>query len=596
VTQAAPSGEVPEELDSTHKAGFCLFCLVDTLQVPAYRNPAMVSAVAPVPHDEAPSVGHGHSHGHGKSPAQRLINLLRLEWADVFTLLAFALGVGLLSLVAPAAIEALVNTVAFGILLWPVVVLSMVMFVLLFVSAVLKAMQSYVAECLQRRLFVRTALGFADRLARTGMCSFDHANRADIVNRFFVVSSGQKSIATLLVEGVGILMMTLVGLIVLATYHPYLLTFALVMAGLVAFLIVVLGLGGVRTSIAESYSKFDVAGWLEEIARCPHTFRSGAGATLAIDRADALADHYISTRKRHFSIVWRQTLFALMLEAVGCTILLGLGGWLVINRQLTLGQLVASELIVTLVLTAVSKTGKYAEIFYDLQATLDKLGILDRLPAETADGEVLVSDGGPMSFVADIQGFDGHLQHLEVASGERIALVGATGKTPLLQTLALLRLPTKGRVELDGIDVRELDRPACRQQIAYLGSAEVFEGTISENIRLGRPGVSAAAIREALDAVGLSSRVARLPDGLQTHVAPDGHPLSNSELTRLSVARAIVGKPRMLLIDGSLDGLDLGDCPELLETLFGAATPWTLVIVSVRDEIRSRCGRRVTWS
>jgi ABC-type bacteriocin/lantibiotic exporter with double-glycine peptidase domain len=555
----------------------------------------MVTAVAYPPHDEAPAAGHGPLHAHGKSPAQRLLDLARLEWGDVFTLLAFALGVGLLSLVAPAAIEALVNTVAFGILLWPVLVLSLVMFALLFVSAVLRALQTYVAECLQRRLFVRTALGFADRLARTGIASFDGANRADIVNRFFEVSSGQKSIATLLVEGVGIIMMTLVGLIVLAFYHPYLLTFALVMAGAVVFLLVVLGIGGVRTSIAESYAKFDVAAWLEEVARCPHTFRSGEGAMLALERADQLSDHYIATRKRHFAVIWRQTLFALLLEAVGCTVLLGLGGWLVINRQLTLGQLVASELIVTLVLTALSKIGKYVEIFYDLQATLDKLGVLDRLPPEPTDGETLPADGGPLSVVVELPG-PGAMRRLELAAGERVAIVGPTGKTPLLETLALLRLPRPGLLELDGIDARQLDRPATRQQIAFVGRAEVFAGTLAENVRLGRGSVTAADIRRALEAVGLADRIARLPDSLQTAIPPDGRPLSTSELARLAIARAIVSRPRLLLLDGILDGLDLDSCPGLLDTLFDPAAPWTLVLVSVRDEIRSRCGRVVAWS
>jgi ABC-type bacteriocin/lantibiotic exporter with double-glycine peptidase domain len=556
----------------------------------------MVTAVAHPPHDEAPAAGHGPLHAHGKSPAQRLIDLARLEWGDVFTLLAFALGVGLLSLVAPAAIEALVNTVAFGILLWPVFVLALVMFTLLLVSAVLRAMQTYVAECLQRRLFVRTALGFADRLARTGIASFDGADRADVVNRFFEVSSGQKSVATLLVEGVGIIMMTLVGLIVLAFYHPYLLTFALVMAGAVVFMLVVLGIGGVRTSIAESYAKFDVAAWLEEVARCPHTFRSGEGALLALERADQLSDHYITARKRHFSVIWRQTLFALLLEAVGCTVLLGLGGWLVINRQLTLGQLVASELIVTLVLVALSKIGKYVEIFYDLQATLDKLGVLDRLPPEPAVGETLPADGPPLTVVAELPGADGRLQRLELAAGERVAIVGPTGKTPLLETLALLRLPRHGLLELDGVDARQLDRPATRRQIAFLGRAEVFAGTLAENIRLGRASITGADIRRSLDAVGLSDRVARLPDGLETSLPPDGRPLSNNELGRLAIARAIVGRPRLLLLDGILDGLDLESCPELLDTLFDPAASWTLVLVTVRDDIRSRCGRVVAWS
>ena len=556
----------------------------------------MVTAVAQPPHDEVPAGGHGPLHAHGKSPGQRLIDLARLEWGDVFTLLAFALGVGLLSLVAPAAIEALVNTVAFGILLWPVVVLSLIMLTLLLVSALLRALQTYVAECLQRRLFVRTALGFADRLSRTGIGSFDGANRADLVNRFFVVSSGQKSIATLLVEGVGILMITLVGLIVLAFYHPFLLTFAVVMAVLVVILVFVLGINGVRTSISESYAKFDVAAWLEEVARCPHTFRSGEGARLALDRADQLSDTYITTRKRHFSVVWRQTVFALLLEAVGSTVLLGLGGWLVIHRQLTLGQLVASELIVTLVLVALSKIGKYVEIFYDLQATLDKLGVLDRLPPEPIGGEPLPDTGRPMEVVVELTGGPSGTKRLELASGERVAIVGPIGKTPLLETLALLRLPSHGLLEYDGIDARQLDRPVTRRQIAFLGRPEVFAGTVTENVRLGRDDVSAAAIRRAFDAVCLADRVARLPDGLDTALSPDGKPLSNNELGRLAIARAIVGRPRLLLLDGSLDGLDLDACPELLDTLFDPAAPWTLVLVTARHDIRSRCGRIVRWS
>ena len=557
----------------------------------------MVTAVAHPPHDEAPASGHGplHGHGHGKGPWQRLVELLRLEWGDVFTLLAFALGVGLLSLVAPAAIEALVNTVAFGILLWPVFVLAGVMFTLLLVSAVLRSMQTYVAECLQRRLFVRTALGFADRLARTDLASFDGANRADIVNRFFEVSSGQKSIATLLVEGVGIIMMTAVGLIVLAFYHPYLLTFALVLAGLVVFMLLGLGVGGVRTSIVESYAKFDVAAWLEEVARCPHTFRSGDGAFLALDRADQLSDRYITARKRHFSVVWRQTLFALLLEAVGSTVLLGLGGWLVINRQLTLGQLVASELIVTLVLVALSKIGKYVEIFYDLQATLDKLGILDRLPPEPADGELLAAEAGPMAVSAELADPHGTLRRIDIRPGERVAVVGPTGKTPLLETLALLRSPRRGMVEIDGIDSRSLARPAARHCISFLGRAEVFAGTVAENVRLGRASLTGSDLRWALDTVGLSDRVARLPESLQTPLTPDGRPLSNNELVRLAIARAIVARPRLLLLDGVLDALDIEACPDLFDALFDPAAPWTLVVVTARDDIRGRCGRVIDW-
>jgi len=540
----------------------------------------------------------GHTTHRRARPWQRLSALLRLERSDVLTLLAFALGVGLLSIVVPAAIEALVNTVAFGVLLWPVFVLSLVMFAFLLLAGVLRALQTFVAECLQRRLFVRTADAFARHFARAEMEAFDGRNPTDIVNRFFEVSTVQKSVATLLVDGIGVAMITVVGLAVLAFYHPYLLTFAAVMVVLVAFLLVGLGIGGVRSSIDESYSKFDMAAWLEEIAKCPHTFRFGRGGALALDRADHFAAAYVTARKRHFRVIWRQTLFALLLEAVGSTVLLGLGGWLVINRQLTLGQLVAGELIVTLVLSALSKLGKYIEIFYDLQASLDKLGVLDQLPLEPDGGEVLSPGSAPLAVVAEVIR-EGHPpQRLEVRQGERVAVQGPSGggKTFLLEMLALLRVPKEGLLEFDGIDARSLDRAATRLQLAFVGRAETFAGTVAENVRVGRDDLSAADVRRSLEMVGLADRVARLPQGVATPLASDGMPLSSNEISRLSIARALAGKPRLLLIDGLLDGLDILGCPELVTSMLDRAAPWTLVIATARNDIQERCDRVVEWA
>jgi putative ABC transport system ATP-binding protein len=305
----------------------------------------------------------------------------------------------------------------------------------------------------------------------------------------------------------------------------------------------------------------------------------------------------VNARRRHFSVVWRQTLFALGLEAVASTVLLGLGGWLVINRQLTLGQLVAGELIVALVLAALSKSGTYLEIFYDLQAALDKLGVLDQLPLEPAGGETLPESTAPMAVITEVPRRDGSLRRLEVRPGQRIAVCGRSGvgKTTLMETLGLLRLPREGLLEFDGLDARSLDRAATRLELAYVGRAETFAGTIAENIRVGREDLSAADIRRSLEMVGLSDRVARLPQGVATPLASDGLPLSYNELKRLSIARALAARPRLLLIDGLLDGLDVDDCPELLDSIFDRAAPWTLVIVTARDEIRSRCDASVEW-
>jgi ABC-type bacteriocin/lantibiotic exporter with double-glycine peptidase domain len=532
-----------------------------------------------------------------KRPITRLTELLRLERRDNFTVMLFAIAVGILSLATPAAIEALVNTVQFGVQLWPVLVLSGVMLAFLALAATIRAMQLLVVECIQRRLFVRTADAFADHFSRAEIAAFDGTNPTDIVNRFFEVASAQKSLATLLVDGVGIATLTIVGLVVLAFYHPYLLTFAVVTAALMVFLLLVLGIGGVRTSIAESYAKFDVAAWLEELAKCPHTFRFGRGGALAYDRADTLAGAYVAARRNHYRVVWRQTLFALLLEAIGMTVLLGLGGWLVINRQLTIGQLVAGELIVALVLSALSKIGKYLETFYDLQASLDKLGVLDRLPLEREGGEVLPEADRPLAVVAEFT-VRGRKRRLEVEPGDRVAVTGPSGcgKTFLLETLGLLRVPDEGLLEFDGLDARSLDRARTRLQLAYVGQAETFADTVAENIRVGRSDLTAADVRRALEMVALADEVARLPQGVGTPLGSDGRPLSANAIARLSLARALAGKPRLVLINGLLDTLDTRDCPELIESLFDRAAPWSLVIVTARDEIRRRCDKTVDWT
>lgn len=543
----------------------------------------------------------GGDHGSGAASVsswQRLAALLRLERSDFLTLALFATAVGILSIVTPVAIEQLVTTVSFGFQLWPVFVLSGVMLGFLLLSAALRSLQLLVAECLQRRIFVRTADAFADHFARAEIAAFDGRNPTDIVNRFFEVSSVQKAVASLLVEGIGILMISVVGLMVLAFYHPTLLTFAVVTAILVIFMLTILGRGGVRTSIEESYAKFDVAAWLEELAKCPHTFRFGRGGDLAHARADELADAYVQARRRHFSVVWRQNLFALLLDAIGSTVLLGLGGWLVINRQLTLGQLVAGELMVALVLSAISKIGKYIETFYDLQAALDKLGVIDTLPLEHSGGELLPATERPMAVVAEVVSRSGKTLRLEVPPGRRIAVYGpsGSGKTTLLETLALLRLPDQGLLEFDGLDARSLDRTATRLQVAYVGQSETFADTVAENVRVGRSDISAVDVRRALEMVGLADDIARLPRGVGTALAADGRPLSANAISRLSIARAIVGRPRLLLINGMLDALDIADCPQLIESLFDRQAPWTLVIVTARDDIRRRCDEAVEWA
>ncbi|HKK49954.1 MAG TPA: ABC transporter ATP-binding protein, partial [Myxococcota bacterium] len=521
------------------------------------------------------------------SPFQRLVDLLRPEQADLWAVLLFAALIGGLTLATPIAVQQLVNSIAFGGLIQPVVVLALLLFAVLAFSAVLSAVQAFVAELIQRRIFARVILDVAERLPRVHARAFDRHHGPELVNRVFDVVTVQKVGSLLLLDGTTVLLQTTVGLIVLSFYHPLMLAFSgLLIAGIIV-VVLVMGRGAVRTAIAESKAKYEVVGWLEELALHASTFRDADQRSYARDRADALASTYIGARSGHYRIVLRQMIGALVLQVLANSALLALGGVLVVQGQLTLGQLVASELIITVIVAAVAKFGKQLERFYDLLAAMDKLSTLIDLPLEREDGSDVLPHGGPatveLSGVAFGYGPNRVFDDLDlrIEAGERLAIEGAmgTGKSALLDLLFGLRQPGAGSITIDGQDYRDIRLESLRSQVALVREPEIFSGTLRENIRVGRHQFSSEDVRRALDAVGLLEEISTLPDGIETRLAPGGRPLSQVQASRLALARAILARPRLLLVDRALEDLDPNARERICEMLFDARAPWTLLVV-----------------
>jgi len=525
------------------------------------------------------------------SPLARTLALLRPEWGDIWVLILFALVAGFLALATPLAIEALVSTVTFGRMLQPVVVLSLMLFGFLAFQAAIKGLQSYVVEIIQRRLFARVAADLAFRLPRTQYEALHAHDGRELVNRFFDVVTVQKVASQFLLEGLTVVLNTIIGMAVLGFYHPWLLGFDVVLIGMIAFTILVLGRGAVSTSIQESKCKYHMASWLEDLAGCPIAFRYDGAPQFALERADRLTYDYLSARRRHFRVVMRQIIFALGLQAIASTVLLGMGGWLVIAGQLTLGQLVAAELIVTVIVGSFAKLGKHMESYYDLMAAMDKLGHLFDLPIEKQDGMLTIASTEPAEVLLEELDYhypDGrgvfHKLNLSLPRGARCVVTGSSGsgKSVLLDLLFGLRHPAGGHVLINGIEPRELRPDVLRQSVALVRDIEVFEGTLAENVHLERPDVGTGDVRDALHAVGLLGDVLALPDGLDTELNATGYPLTPNQLRKLMLARAIVGRPTLLLIDGTLDPLTDGDAVLLMRMLSAPQQPWTLLMVTGR--------------
>lgn len=541
-----------------------------------------------------------HGHGGHPTPQQRLIALMRAERHDLGAIVVYALFLGLFTLTLPVAVQALVSTVAFGTLLQPLVVLTVLLVGALVFSGTMRAAQTYLVEILQRRMFVRVVADLAHRLPRVSRASLDRVDGPELVNRFFDTFTVQKTAAALLLDGLQITLTILVGMLVLAFYHPLLLAFDVVLVILVGLVVVVMGRRGSETAIRESYRKYDTAAWLEELARHDALFKLGGGLRYAELRAEALARDYLARREEHFAVVFRQTIAVLALQAFANAAVLGIGGWLVIGRQLTLGQLVAAELIVTTVVASLAKVGKYLENYYDLVAAIDKLGHLTDLPLEREGGTACHAVGaggrGAGLVVDDVRGgYAGGDEVLRgvsfrVEAGQRVAVAGSTGagKSLLVEMVAALREPSGGQILVDGLDVRDLDLRAFREKMAVVRS-EVISGTILDNVRLGRPHVDTTRVRDALAKVGLLADVDAMPQGLRTELTSAGEPLSSSQKLRLAIARAIAGDPALLVLDDAIDGLDPRVREPMLDELFAPSRPWTLVVTSNDPKIHARC-------
>lgn len=521
------------------------------------------------------------------SPARRLAKLLRSESNTLWTAVIYSVAIALLTLVLPVATQALVNTIAFGNLFQPLLVLTLVVAAVFVVSGILQLIRLQVVEQLQRRVFVQIASDSVNRLLRARVDVLQLRNGPELVNRFLEVVTLQKAGATLLIDGLSVTMQTLAGMVLLGLYHPWLLAFDVLLVLALLIVIFPLGTHAIETAIKESKAKYALVAWLEEVARHARLFRGQTQADWAFLRTNELVEHYLSYRAVHFRILMRQFGGSLAIQTLASASLLGVGGVLVIQRQLTLGQLVAAELVVAAVVAGISKIAKHLESYYDLLASVDKLAALTGLPLEFDGTEAPAASQVPASLQVRMQGIT-----VSVNAGDRVGVRGSSGsgKSLLVDAICGYRQPMGWTVEINGSDIRHLRLAQLRSYVELVRGVEVFQGSILENIRVGREEIAVQEVQATLEVLGVWEAIQALPEGLNTMLAPGGIPLSEGQAQVLMIARAMAGKPRLLILDEALDYLmDAAERDRITEVLFDAEKPWTLIVVTSRPDLLARC-------
>jgi len=534
------------------------------------------------------------------TPFARLRQLLHAERSDIGLIYLYAVLVGLFGLTVPLAVQGITQLVQGGLVLQPVVLLIVFAIVGTLITGAIGLLQEAVVEKIQQRVFARLAFEFAYLVPRIRFEAAQAANLPLQMNRFFEAVLIQKALAKLLLDIPTASLQVLFGVGLLSFYNPSFIGFAIVLVLGVYLIFRLTFARGLETSIMESKYKYYALEWLQAMARSISAFKFSTRSTLPMENMDGHVANYLRYRNKHFSVLVTQSVSMIVFKTLLTGGLLILGTTLVVNRSLTLGQFVAAELVIVTVLVGIEKLIRSLATVYDVLTSVDKIGTVMDLPVEEIHG--LQLSGTTTGLAVQARGLsftypdqqsptlDGI--NLDIRPGERIGITGVdgSGQTTLLRVIGALHDTYDGTLTFDGVTLRTMNRAALREQIGQvLSTTDLFDGTIEENISVGRRFVDTAAIMKSLRDVDVDTMVQALPQGIKTTIVNGGANLGGAMASKLLVAQGIVGEPRLLLLDDFFQNLDDDYRTRLIRLLMDRAMPYTVIAVSHDPEFLAAC-------
>ena len=536
------------------------------------------------------------------SPVQRLFQLLGNEKRDILYIYLYAIVVGLISLSLPLGIQAIINFVSGGMFFSSVYLLAGLVILGVLVGGVLQIMQLTIVETLKQRIFAKAAFEFTYRVPRLRSEAILSYYPPELMNRFFDILTIQKGLPKLLIDITAAVLQIVFGLILLSLYHPFFIVFGFVSVLILTIFAYLYGPKGLQTSIVVSKYKYKVVQWLEDIARTLYSFKLAGNNNLPMEKMDGLLNSYLSYRKKHFKILltfyWNAVLFKTFV--IGG--LLVLGAFLVVDRQISLGQFVASEIIIVLFTNSIEKLLFSIETIFHTLTAVDKIGHVTDLPLEKEDGFIM-----PSSFCENGLSLVTHRLSYQFAGAKRPALKvvsfsleagsslcvtgsNGSGKNTLLKVLSGLLTDYEGGILFNGVSMRDLNIVKLRSFMEKNFSVDdIFEGSILDNITMGKHDITLKQLEKVLHRLDLTNEISLLKDGINTLMVPGGRLFSLSFITRVIIARCVINDPKIVIINDILQNLERSERIRIIRYLTSQEVPWSLIIVSNDPLVMKTC-------
>jgi ABC-type bacteriocin/lantibiotic exporter with double-glycine peptidase domain len=527
-----------------------------------------------------------------KTPYQRFWLLLKPDSKEIYQVYTYAFFKGVIALSLPIGIQAIINLIQGGSVSVSWMVLVFIVTLGIALGGYMQLMQMRIIETIQQKIFARAAFDFTYRIPKINFEQIYKHYAPELMNRFFDVLTLQKSLSKIIIDFSTAILQIIFGLILLSLYHPFFILFSILLVVLVFSIIKFTSKKGLETSLGESKYKYKVVSWLEELARAKDTFKLAGVTNLPELKTDELVLGYIESRESHFQVLKKQYVLLLIFKIIVALGLLIVGGFLVLNQQMNIGQFVAAEIIILLVIDSSEKIILNLENIFDILTSLEKIGQVTDMELDNQLENSSLNHDITKPIEVEIKNlnfaYPGRTKaviknvsyRFEANNNYCITGSNGSGKSTLIHLIIGLYQPQSGMVCINDLPIHNYNISELYKVIGNgLVEETIFEGTVLENITLGRDFVPIENVHWAIEKVYLSAFVKELPKGLDTVIDMEDR-LSKSIVQRIIIARSIVNKPKLILLENQTNFIEEVDRNKIIDFLTDKSNGWTLIGIS----------------
>lgn len=527
--------------------------------------------------------------------------MLKPDSLEIRNIYVYSISKGLLSLSLPLGIQSLINFIQGGKISTSWVLLVFLVILSVLINGLFQIFQLRITENLQQKIFTRAAFDFAYRIPRVKFDKLLNKYPPELMNRFFDTVSIQKGLTKILIDFSTAILHIFFSLVLLSLYHYFFIFFSFLLILLSYFAFKQTFNRGLTTTLEESSNKYELVDWLQELARNVITFKLNTSSNFPLNKTDTMIGKYLQSREIHFKVLLWQYSFMVFFKVLIAFGMLVIGGLLVMEGKMNIGQFVASEIVLILLINAFEKVILSLDNIYDVLTSVEKIGEVIDMELDDNSGEVFLESFKGDGFSIELENLRFKYPHqnnyilkdisFRVKSGDKIMITGpnGSGKSTLLNILAGLYEKTDGKILFNDIPLSNFSSESIKKVIGeYLNNQKLFNGTIYENIVIGRS-IEKDSLNWILENLGLIDYIKSLDDGLETKIGPSGITIQGSNVQKLILARVLITKPKLLLLEDPLDNLDREDRKKVLNFLTDRSNGWTLVAISNDKYLARQC-------